>query len=166
MRYTGLVAGLFGLDLFCKEKIEAQKPETFPRELEGSGGKIRLYRNHNHGFCFGFLKERPELVKAVPLAMTSAAGGILTWLLTHPKKSTRTQKLGFTLVTAGGLSNLFDRLFRGYVIDYFSFEVKGLKKVVFNLGDLFLFAGSLALMLSELLSEDAPGKEKRSGRKH
>lgn len=155
MHYVGLLAGLFGLDFLLKERIEAQSPEEFPRDLEGTGGKIRLYRNHNHGFCFGFLKEKTELVKQIPLAMTSAAAGILAWLLTN-KKSTLSERLGFTLVTAGGLSNLCDRLRRGYVVDYFSFQVKWLEKVVFNLGDLFLFAGSLLLILSELLEGKSP----------
>lgn len=155
MRYAGLLAGLFGLDMICKETIEKQKAEDFPRDLKGSRGKIRLYRNHNYGFCFGFLKERPDLVKAIPFAMTSAAGGVLAWLLSHKTQSTRSERLGFTLVTAGGLSNLFDRIRRGYVVDYFSIEGKGLKKAVFNLGDFFLFAGSLLLMVSEFFRGEA-----------
>ncbi len=149
MHYLGLLAGLFGLDFLLKERIEAQSPEEFPRDLEGAGGKIRLYRNHNHGFCFGLLREKQEAVKQIPLVLTSAAAGILAWLLSH-KKSTLSERLGFTLITAGGLSNLCDRLRRGYVVDYFSFQVKWLEKVVFNLGDLFLFAGSLLLAISEL----------------
>lgn len=154
MHFLGLLAGLFGLDFLLKERIDSQKAEEFPRDLEGTGGKIRLYRNHNQGFCFGFLKERAELVKQIPLIMTSASAGILAWLLTH-KKSTLSERLGFTLITAGGLSNLCDRLRKGYVVDYFSFQVKWLEKVVFNLGDLFLFAGSILLVLSECFSGGA-----------
>lgn len=155
MQYLGLLTGLFGLDFLLKERIESQKPEEFPRDLEGTGGKIRLYRNHNHGFCFGAMKEKPELVKQIPLMLTSAAAGILLWILPH-KKSTLSERLGFTLITAGGLSNLSDRLRRGYVVDYFSFQVKWLEKIVFNLGDLFLFAGSLLIILGELLEGDEP----------
>ena len=155
MHYLGLLAGLFGLDFLLKERVEAQKPEEFPRDLEGTGGKIRLYRNHNQGFCFGFLKEKAELVRQIPIVITSAAAGILAWLLTH-KKSTLPERLGFTLITAGGLSNLCDRLRKGYVVDYFSFQVKWLEKVVFNLGDLFLFAGTLFLAVGELLEGKNP----------
>lgn len=151
MHYLGLLAGLFGLDFLLKEKIEAQKPEDFPRDLEKSGGKIRLYRNHNRGFCFGLLQEKTELVRQLPIIITSAAAGILAWCLTH-KKSTLPERMGFTLITAGGLSNLCDRLRRGYVVDYFSFQVKWLEKVVFNLGDLFLFIGTLFLAFGELMS--------------
>ena len=55
-----MIAALFGIDYFCKENIEAQKPEDFPRDMEKSHGKIRLYRNHNDGFCFGVKKEKKE----------------------------------------------------------------------------------------------------------
>lgn len=150
MGFLGLVAGLFGLDIFLKGKIEAQAPRDFPRDLEGAKGKIRLYRNHNAGFCFGFLKERPELVRQIPLIFTSGCAGILAWLLT--RKSRLADRLGFALVTAGALSNLFDRLRRGYVVDYFSFQVKWLEKVVFNIGDLCIFAGAVILTVSDLLT--------------
>ena len=58
-KYLYMIAALFGIDYFCKENIEAQKPEDFPRDMEKSHGKIRLYRNHNDGFCFG-VKKRKE----------------------------------------------------------------------------------------------------------
>lgn len=80
-KYLYMIAALFGIDYFCKENIEAQKPEDFPRDMEKSHGKIRLYRNHNDGFCFGVKKEKKELVRMVPVVFTSAAAGILTWLL-------------------------------------------------------------------------------------
>ena len=60
-KYLYMIAALFGIDYFCKENIEAQKPEDFPRDMGKSHGKIRLYRNHNDGFCFGVKKEKKEL---------------------------------------------------------------------------------------------------------
>ena len=132
-----MIAALFGIDYFCKENIEAQKPEDFPRDMEKSHGKIRLYRNHNDGFCFGVKKEKKELV-------------ILTWLLCRDE-GRKADRIGFALITAGGLSNLYDRLKRGYVVDYFSIRCKYLEKVVFNLGDFFIFAGSALIAASDLL---------------
>ena len=58
-----------------------------------------------------------------------------------------------TLVLAGGASNLYDRLKRGYVVDYFSIQWKKLKKVVFNLGDIFIFAGSALFAAVQLVEE-------------
>lgn len=156
MHFLGLMAGLFGLDLFLKGKTEAGKAEDYPRDLEGTSGKIRLYRNHNEGFCFGLLKQNKELVKNVPLAFTSAVTGVFLWLLT--RKGRFIDKLGFTFVTAGALSNLFDRMKRGYVVDYFSFQFGWLKKVVFNIGDLCIFLGTFLLTISEFF----PGEEHKN----
>ena len=148
MNYLGLAAGLFGLDYVCKERIEAQDPAAFPRDAQKGGGKIRLYRNHNRGFCFGFLEKKPELVRQLPLVFTSTSAGALFWLLT--RRGSRTgEKLGFAFLTAGALSNLCDRLRRGYVVDYLNFRIGILKKVVFNLGDLCILAGSLILGVTE-----------------
>lgn len=150
MFYAGLMAGLFGLDVLLKERIELEKEDNFPRDLEGTSGRIRLYRNHNEGFCFGLLKQNKELVKMIPLVFTSATAGVFVWLLT--RKGRILHKLGFSLVTAGALSNLLDRMRRGYVVDYFSFQFGWLKKVVFNIGDLCIFLGTFLLTVSEFFS--------------
>ena len=41
MQFLGLMAGLFGLDILLKGKIEAGDKEDFPRDMEGTSGKIR-----------------------------------------------------------------------------------------------------------------------------
>lgn len=86
----------------------------------------------------------------VPVVFTSAAAGILTWLLCRDE-GRKADRIGFALITAGGLSNLYDRLKRGYVVDYFSIRCKYLEKVVFNLGDFFIFAGSALIAAFDLL---------------
>lgn len=150
MGYFGFILGLFGLDIFLKGKIESEKPERFPRDMEGTGGKIRLYRNHNDGFCFGFMRKNKELVTMIPVIFTSAAAGILLFLL--PRKSETVRKLGFSMVVAGAASNLYDRLVRGYVVDYFSFQFKFLKKVVFNIADLCIFIGAAILSVRDMIN--------------
>lgn len=55
------------------------------------------------------------------------------------KKGCLAQKIGLSMVLGGAISNLYDRLVKGYVVDYFSIEFKRLKKVIFNLGDILYF---------------------------
>ena len=154
-KYLYMIAALFGIDYFCKENIEAQKPEDFPRDMEKSHGKIRLYRNHNDGFCFGVKKEKKELVRMVPVVFTSAAAGILTWLLCRDE-GRKADRIGFALITAGGLSNLYDRLKRGYVVDYIRFpncRIKKIRHIIFNIADFFLFMGAALSVLYGLLQD-------------
>ena len=61
-------------------------------------------------------------------------------------------KIFFTMVIAGGVSNLLDRIFRGYVIDFidindlFSFAI-------FNVADIFIVCGIIGLVIYMLFKE-------------
>ena len=81
-------------------------------------------------------------------------------------KGHKGQKAGLVLVLGGGLSNLYDRCIRRYVVDYANLRFGFLKKVVFNLGDLFVLAGTVLLMVLELFEtgrnkKKMPGKSRR-----
>lgn len=138
-------------DLTLKQLVEREEPDRFPRPLEGTGGKILLYRNHNAGFPFGFLEKHGDVVRMVPLAVTSALAGALAALAGGKKQVIR--KLALATVIGGSLSNLYDRFVRRYVVDYCSIQVGPLKKVVFNLGDVCVFLGSGVLIAAELMEE-------------
>ena len=140
MLYTGIIAALSSLDLGIKWLIEQEKPEEFPKPLPHAKGKILLYRNHNAGFPFGFLEQHAELVRMLPLTVISGLAGFLTAIL--PQKGKTVQKFGIAVILGGAVSNLYDRMIRHYVVDYFSIQCGKLKKVVFNLGDIFVFLGS------------------------
>lgn len=164
MAYVVLIVILAAGDLALKWLIERQEPERFPRPLEHTKERIWLYRNHNAGFPFGFLEKYGELVRTFPLVIISALGGVLCYLI--PKKGNVVQKLGLAILLGGALSNLYDRYVRRYVVDYFSVRFGFLKKVVFNLGDMFVFLGSGILLGLEILEElrgTASGKWRESG---
>lgn len=149
MVFIGIIVLLAAVDLCIKKAIEEQEESSFPKELNGTGGKIMLHKNHNPGFSFGFLKERPEYVKMVPLAVASFIGGGLAWML--PKKGKLADKIALSVTLGGAVSNLYDRLVRDYVVDYFSIQCGRLKRAVFNLGDMFIFFGAGMLLVLELI---------------
>ena len=148
MFFLGVIAALTGTDLYLKEYFEKRDPADFPREMEGTRGLVKLDRNHHAGFPFGFLKEKKAVVTYVPLVLTSAVGGAMTWVMT--KKGNFLEKAGFVLAFSGALSNLTERLARGYVVDYFSIQRGRLKNVVLNLGDVYILVGGTILLLKEL----------------
>lgn len=85
----------------------------------------------------------------IPLAVASFVGGMLGGLLKTRGKIA--DKLALSLVLGGAISNLYDRLVRRYVVDYFSLQFGKLKKVVFNLGDIFIFLGAAIFLIVELI---------------
>lgn len=126
MVFIGIIALLAALDLLIKSAIEDQEEACFPKELEGSGGKIMLHKNHNAGFSFGYFKEHRSMVQMVPLAVASFIGGMLVSLL--QRKGNILEKLALSVALGGAVSNLYDRLVRHYVVDYFSIQYGKLKK--------------------------------------
>ena len=91
---------------------------------------------HNSGFAGERLKNRPEIVRVVSLILT--VFGILTiFFLPESSTAEKVRKTGWTILTAGGLSNTLDRLIRHYVVDYIP---KG--RYVYNLGDFAITAGA------------------------
>ena len=150
---------LAGLDLTCKRVIEAQADEDFPREPAWGKGYIQLYKNHNYGFSFGVLKNNP-LVERIPLCLTSGIGG--AWFYLMGTKGRILEKLALTLTLAGGISNLYDRMTRGYVVDYFCIKWKALKRVVLNLGDLCIFAGAVLTMAAVVIGLIKDSRRKKN----
>lgn len=141
LEYIALGAGLFGLDTWLKDRVEKDKTGEYPRDLGGTKGKIRIHRAHNPEFSFAFLNGHPKLVQYLPLILTSASGGILLRVLSTPGER-KADQLAYTLITAGTASNLRDRLTRGYVVDYIQVNQGPLGRIVFNLGDVCIAAGT------------------------
>jgi len=66
--------------------------------------------------------------------------------------------LGLTLVAAGGVSNLIDRLLRGSVTDFMNLGVGALRTGIFNVADVAIVVGALLVVSAgERSRADPPG---------
>ena len=139
MWYYRLIAFLTALDLIGKSAVEALPEKAFPRELPPGKPLLLLKRFHNEGLPLGFLSKRREIVLGGPLLIESLVLFRLSALL--PKRGRKYEKTALALVLAGGASNLFDRFFRGFVVDYLSLRNRKAEHLVFNLGDCFIALG-------------------------
>ena len=90
------------------------------------------------------------MVRTVPLIIISGLGGVLCYLI--PKRRHIAEKTALAVLLGGALSNLYDRYARRYVVDYLNVRAGALEKVVFNLGDLFVFLGAGALLIIKGIS--------------
>lgn len=61
--------------------------------------------------------------------------------------------LAFTLLLAGGVGNLIDRIFRGVVIDFMNMGIGSLRTGIFNVADMAIMAGLVLMILPEKLLE-------------
>lgn len=118
-------------------------------------GLLRLTYVENYGAAFGILRYQRVLLILLPGAILITA----CCLLALGKLKSPVERLCAALIIAGGAGNLFDRLIRGFVVDYidinelFSFPM-------FNLADSCVVCGALLMAAVVLFGEFRGGKAK------
>lgn len=139
-----LPAGIFTADYFMKKRVESWSEEEPPRKV--LGGRIILRRLHNRGAVMSFMQERPRMLTGCTAGMTAGLAAAYAWLTA--KGGGALLKTGVGMMLGGSVSNVWDRLRRRYVVDYFSFNTKcaRLRKMVFNISDLFIFLGGFLVI--------------------
>lgn len=146
--YSGISALLAWFDLYVKKFVE--KEVELGEEQEECNGRIVIRHVHNCGFAFNLSEKNPKLVKVLSAVSISGITGYV--LSIWSKKSCVCEKLAASLVLAGGISNIYERFKKGYVVDYFGFKTKWEKfnKITFNLGDMFIFIGGIVLIWKDI----------------
>ena len=148
MIWLSVAAAIFAADSMIKYWAEKKLSDKAVREV--AKDKILLRKLHNKGMACNMGEDHPEVVKMGTLTLWGLCCAGFYRLLRHPGKNL--EKAAGAFVIGGGASNLADRLFRGYVVDYFSFNVKWekLRRLVFNLSDIFVITGALLSLAAGL----------------
>ncbi len=98
------------------------------------------------------------------LALVSAFVVIVLYLfLRKEKEVTKLSITYYGLLFGGIIGNLIDRLFYGYVIDFFNFYIFGYDYPVFNIADIFIVLG-IILMVIDLVRGEIYAYKKRKGK--
>ena len=136
-----ILAGIFWGDFFLKNYIESHVEEREEREI--CRGKLLIRKHHNKGMMLNAGQKRRRLVAVVSLAFTLVLTLVFVVSLGH--RGNNLLRLGLSLLLGGAFSNTYDRLRRGYVVDYVSFPVKwqGFRKIVFNCSDFCIIIGAM-----------------------
>ena len=146
MKYAMAAAAVFAGDFFLKEHKE--KRRECKEETKICGGRVVIKKYHNKGAALNFMEQRPGVVKKTCGAVLLFLG--ILWYFFFRRKANPCLLLGLSLAIGGGASNFYDRMARGYVVDYFSFHTpwKWLNQIIFNVSDFCIFLGSLLIVLS------------------
>jgi len=103
---------------------------------------------HNKGAIFGFFSQTGNQLVYVLLTLASfAALGLVVYYFFKTPPTEKLMKISLSLVLAGALGNLIDRIFRGYVIDFLDFYVKRWHWPFFNVADSCITIGACLLIL-------------------
>ena len=116
-------------------------------------GLIRFYHTRNTGAAFSMFSDN----RWVFMVFSVIAMIIMTYLLVKFHGRHWLLSVSLAAVLGGGIGNMIDRVLSGYVVDFLDFQF--MKFAVFNVADIFVTCGSVALAVYILFIE--PKVEKR-----
>lgn len=151
MFYSILITTLIVLERQMKSRMDQLL--SFGKEKKVLKGRIILQKYYNKGISLSRLSNHTGFVKII----TGTIIGILCLLLAIllRKEGRNFYKLGMSLILGGAISNLADRIKKGHVIDYFSFNYgKKLKNIVFNLADMWIILGGMLIVVGSLFRKE------------
>tara|TARA_Y100000590_G_scaffold357879_1_gene412931 strand:- start:403 stop:849 length:447 start_codon:yes stop_codon:yes gene_type:complete len=92
---------------------------------------------HNYGIAFGLFSG------IIPSWFFVILGIIITFLvfIIYLKSSKYIEKYGLILIIAGALSNILDRIYNGYVIDFIYLHYNQFYWPAFNFADIYISIG-------------------------
>lgn len=104
----------------------------------------------NRGAVFGFMQGSNYIMAGISIVICVALISYLIKLI----KDGKTPGLGIYMVIAGGISNVIDRLARGYVVDFIDTPFIA----TFNIADSLIVLGVILILLSQLKESKKHGK--------
>lgn len=120
--------------------------ETFlllDKEIDIIPGFFSLSRVHNYGAAFSIMQGSNIIFIIVTLVSLI---GIYIYIKSQNSIS-KLEIIAYTLLIGGIIGNFIDRIFRGYVVDYLSFNLKFFKTPVFNLADIGIVLSVIYFMV-------------------
>ncbi len=116
---------------------------------------LNFVRAHNTGAAFSFLASDEGWQRWFFSVLGCSAAAILFWII----KTHSAQKvfcLALSLIMAGALGNVIDRLVYGYVIDFLDFHWAQTHFAAFNLADSAITGGAILLIVEEFIKKPLP----------
>ena len=103
---------------------------------------FNIHKVYNYGVAFSFLENKRYLILLFSI--------ILIYFLFNLRKDlpkTKKYDILFGVILGGILGNLIDRIFRGFVIDYFEIFLGQYSFPIFNLADICITLGIIIMIL-------------------
>lgn len=104
---------------------------------------------YNRGAAFSFLAQGDGWQRWFLSGIAIAAVAFILWLMKTQVDNSRTMMLALTLILAGAIGNLIDRVFYGHVIDFLLIYWHPWYYPAFNIADTAITLGAILLVWDE-----------------
>jgi signal peptidase II len=143
--YPVIILALLSIDQLTKALIA--RSILFQSSKSIIPGFFNLTHIRNRGAIFGFFSHSESRILFIFLTLVSlVALGLVIYYFFKTPSSQRFMKISLSVILAGALGNLMDRLFRGYVIDFLDFHIKNWHWPSFNVADACITVGAFLLI--------------------
>ncbi|MDP4119014.1 MAG: signal peptidase II [Bacillota bacterium] len=131
--YAILTAAMVILDFVTKNIVAGtmKSGDTIP-VLKGV---FHITYCENTGAAFSMFSGKPYILAVVSAAVMV---GLIVYII-FKKPTNHVFMFSLALIVAGGIGNMIDRIFRGYVVDFFDFRL--INFAIFNVADTFVTCG-------------------------
>jgi signal peptidase II len=163
-----LILLLIGLDQITKQLAVTHLSLYEPRPLLPL---LNLHLVYNPGAAFSFLSQADGWQRWFFSGLALSISIVLALWLSRLQPTEKWTRLSLSLILAGALGNLIDRVIHGYVIDFIDFFYpaghclplfahfgQGCHWPTFNLADSAISVGAVLLLCSQFFETEAPGK--------
>ncbi len=104
---------------------------------------------YNSGIAFGIFDNSGMLASNILLLVTLIILCYLIWMIIYePQKN---KKYSLSIITAGALGNIIDRVIDGQVTDFLHLEILNFSFFIFNLADAFITIGAILIIYFEII---------------
>ncbi|BAP58797.1 signal peptidase II [Candidatus Tachikawaea gelatinosa] len=109
---------------------------------------LNFFYTYNYGMAFNFLSNFSKEFQRWFLSSISCLIIFMIFLvmMNCQKIFKKTQQIAYSIIIGGGLSNVFDRIYHGYVIDFIDIKIIKFHIPTFNIADLSIFIGLLIIL--------------------
>lgn len=158
--WAGFVA--FAIDQISKYVVIHMMELARIRSIDVLPPLINFRYGENRGINFGLFGGGSEASRWILIALAFVICGFVLWWA-RKNVQTRLAEISAGLLVGGALANVVDRFIYGYVLDFLNMSCCGINNpFVFNLADVFIFAGALGLIL---FTDDQKTKPGTNGKK-
>lgn len=119
----------------------------------------------NRGAAFGFLAEAGGWQNTIFILIAAGVGLYLIILILRSQGNERWFDVAICLILGGAAGNLYDRLTRGYVVDFIDVYYQNWHWPAFNIADSAIFIGAVLLVLN-LFIPGSPTSTSKAKEKH
>lgn len=105
---------------------------------------------YNRGAAFSFLAQGSGWQRWLLIGVALAAIAFILWLLKTQHDASRRMRLALTLILAGAIGNLIDRIAYGHVVDFILLYWHPWYYPAFNLADTAITFGAILLVWDEI----------------